>query len=93
YTPGATSYICPAHLDEKVASAVKEEAIKAHVSLGCKVYSRVDMRLSKENKPYVLEVNTVPGMTETSLVPKSAAAAGMNFSEFLSKVVKMSYEK
>jgi len=92
YTPGATSYICPAQLDEIVTSKVKEEAIKAHVSLGCKVYSRVDIRLSKENKPYILEVNTVPGMTETSLVPKSAAAAGMSFSEFLRRVIEMSYE-
>jgi D-alanine-D-alanine ligase len=53
----------------------------------------VDIRLSIDNKPYILEVNTVPGMTETSLVPKSAAAAGMSFSKFLSNVIKMSYEK
>ncbi|MCL2147337.1 MAG: D-alanine--D-alanine ligase [Synergistaceae bacterium] len=93
YTKGTTSYICPAHLDENTASIVKEEAVKAHISLGCKVYSRVDIRLSKDSKPYILEVNTVPGMTETSLVPKSAAAAGMSFSEFLSKVIKMSRER
>jgi len=93
YTPGATSYICPAQLDEKVASVVKKEAIKAHISLGCKVYSRVDIRLSKENRPYILEVNTVPGMTETSLVPKAAAVAGINFSKFLSNVIEMSCEK
>ncbi|MCL1876385.1 MAG: D-alanine--D-alanine ligase [Synergistaceae bacterium] len=90
YTPGATSYICPARLDEEIESTVKEEAIKAHISLGCKVYSRVDIILSKENVPYVLEVNTVPGMTETSLVPKAAAAANMSFSKFLSNVIELS---
>jgi D-alanine-D-alanine ligase len=93
YTIGATSYICPACLDERIACVVSEEAIKAHNSLGCKVYSRVDIRLSKENKPYILEVNTVPGMTETSLVPKSAATAGMSFSNFLCSVIEMSCEK
>ncbi|MCL2767883.1 MAG: D-alanine--D-alanine ligase [Synergistaceae bacterium] len=92
YTPGATSYICPAQLDGNISSIIKEEAVKAHISLGCKVYSRVDMRLSEENKPYILEVNTVPGMTETSLVPKAAAAAGISFSKFLSQVIEMSYE-
>ena len=93
YTKGATSYICPAYLDENIAYIVKEEAKIAHISLGCKVFSRVDIRLSKENKPYILEVNTVPGMTETSLIPKSAAAAGMSFSKFLCSVIEMSYER
>jgi D-alanine-D-alanine ligase len=93
YTKGATSYMCPARLDEKTASLISEDAIKAHISLGCKIYSRVDFRLSIENKPYILEVNTVPGMTETSLVPKSAATAGMSFSKFLSRIIEMSYEK
>jgi D-alanine--D-alanine ligase len=93
YTPGATSYICPAQLDENTSGIISESAVKAHISLGCKVYSRVDIRLSKENIPYILEVNTVPGMTETSLVPKAAAAANMSFSEFLSSVIEMSYEK
>ena len=93
YTPGATSYICPAQLDAEIAKNVKEEAIKAHISLGCNVYSRVDIRLSSANKPYILEVNTVPGMTETSLVPKAAAAANMSFSGFLKKIIELSYEK
>ena len=93
YTKGATTYICPACLDERIVTVVKEEAIEAHISLGCKIYSRVDFRLSKENKPYILEVNTVPGMTETSLVPKSAAAAGMSFPQFLSSVIEMSYKR
>ena len=93
YTPGATSYICPALLDEDVTSITQDEAVKAHISLSCQVYSRVDIRLSKDNKPYILEVNTVPGMTETSLVPKAAVAAGMSFSKFLGKVIEMSYEK
>jgi len=92
YTPGATSYICPAHIDEKTASLIKEMAIRAHISLGCKVYSRVDIILSRENVPYVLEVNTVPGMTETSLVPKAAAAENMSFSEFLNNIIEMSCE-
>ena len=56
-------------------------ALDAHQALGCGVYSRVDFLLDTDNTPYVLEINTIPGMTATSLLPKSAAAAGIGFSE------------
>ena len=69
-----------------------EAAVAAHRSLGCRVFSRVDMRLTDEGYPSVLEVNTVPGMTATSLVPKSAAAAGWGFDELARRIVRTSMD-
>lgn len=76
-----SQYICPADLDEATTLAVQEAALAAHRALDIEVYSRVDILLDSKNRPFVLEVNTIPGMTETSLLPKSAAAAGIPFSE------------
>lgn len=66
--------------------------MKAHRALGCSVYSRVDLRLSPEGEPFVLEVNTAPGMTGTSLVPKAGRAAGWEFPELLSRICEKSLE-
>ena len=63
----------------------------AHRSLGCRSYSRVDFRVTSEGGLYVLEVNTAPGMTATSLVPKSAKAYGLSFGEFLDEVARFSF--
>lgn len=90
YVPGSTDYFCPASLDEKIGSAVASAALKAHLALGCRVYSRVDLRLSTEGEPFVLEVNTAPGMTATSLVPKAAAAFGWSFAELCGRIVSNS---
>jgi D-alanine-D-alanine ligase len=90
YVPGATEYFCPAPMDEKTASAVSDAAVAAHGALGCRIYSRVDLRLSPEGHPFVLEVNTVPGMTATSLVPKAAAASGWTFVELCRRIVAAS---
>ncbi|HPE65509.1 MAG TPA: D-alanine--D-alanine ligase [Synergistales bacterium] len=90
YTPGASEYLVPAPLSEFVLRRVEAASLAAHAALGCAAYSRVDLRLDEEGFPSVLEVNTVPGMTATSLVPKAAAAAGISFGEFLEEVVESS---
>ena len=89
YTKGATEYICPAELNAVAAWSAAEYARRAHVLMGCRTYSRVDMRFTDEGSGFfVLEVNTAPGMTDTSLVPKSAKAHGWTFSQLLDKIVK-----
>ena len=88
---GGTDYFCPAHLSDEVTRAVQEQALRAHQSLGIEVYSRVDVLLREEdNKPFVLEVNTIPGMTESSLLPKAASEAGINYANLCLKIIKLS---
>lgn len=91
YTKGATEYICPAPVSEDLLTRMSEIAIRAHKSLGCNIYSRVDFRVDRNGDMYVLEINTAPGMTETSLVPKSAKEYGYEFPEFLHSVIKASF--
>jgi D-alanine-D-alanine ligase len=82
FTGGKGSqYVCPADIDEEATKAVQAAALAAHRSLDIEVYSRVDVLLDEQGRPFVLEANTIPGMTETSLLPKSAAAAGISFPE------------
>ncbi|MBL7997517.1 MAG: D-alanine--D-alanine ligase [Candidatus Kapabacteria bacterium] len=87
YTKGMSQYICPAELDENLTDFIQQLAITAHRSLQCRAYSRVDFRLDDDNQPWCLEVNTLPGMTETSLVPKAAAANGMSFTELCEAII------
>lgn len=89
YTKGATEYLVPAELDATTAQLVQKAAIAAFQVLGCKGIARADIMLSQDNKPYVLEVNTIPGMTATSLVPKSAAAAGISFPDLCEHLLLM----
>lgn len=89
YTKGATEYFVPARIDAETARLTKEVAIEAFKILGCSGVARVDVRLDPSNHPYVLEVNTIPGMTGTSLVPKAAAAAGMSFPELCERILLM----
>lgn len=90
YTPGATDYTCPAALSAAVTERVQSAALAAHRALGCTVYSRVDVMLDQEENPWVLEVNTIPGMTATSLLPKAAQAAGLSFDQLCQKIVELS---
>jgi D-alanine-D-alanine ligase len=87
-----SQYICPADLDEATTRAVQEAALAAHRSLGIEIYSRVDVLLDKSGRPFVLEANTIPGMTETSLLPKAAAAAGIPFPELCLTIAEPSYQ-
>jgi D-alanine-D-alanine ligase len=93
YTKGASEYFCPARLDEETTRRVQEAALAAHRSLGLEVYSRVDVLLDAAGNPYVLEVNTIPGMTETSLLPKGGAAVGVNFAQLCERIVVLSLAK
>ncbi|MBQ7221614.1 MAG: D-alanine--D-alanine ligase [Synergistaceae bacterium] len=88
YTSGATDYIVPAKsLTPEEFANVQAMAVKAHEALGCSGYSRADFRLAPDGKAYILEVNTAPGMTGTSLVPKAAKAIGVSMSEFVSEIM------
>jgi D-alanine--D-alanine ligase len=87
YTKGATEYIVPARLSADITKNVQEVAVDAFVALGCKGIARVDIMLDEENAPQVLEVNTIPGMTATSLVPKAAAAAGISFADLCERLL------
>lgn len=93
YTTGKTEYICPAEISEDLRIKVQTLGLNAHKSLGCEVYSRVDFILDEKENLYCLEVNTLPGMTELSLVPKSAAATGENFNELIEKIINLSLKK
>ncbi len=90
YTPGASEYLVPAPLSVSVFAEVEHAALGAYKALGCGAFARVDLRLDEEDRPFLLEVNTVPGMTSTSLVPKAAAAAGLSFGDFLIMVAERS---
>ena len=90
-TGGAGSdYYCPADLDAETTRRVQEAALAGHRSLGIEVYSRVDVLLDTGGNPFVLEANTIPGMTETSLLPKSAAAAGIDFPTLCLRIAELS---
>ena len=91
YTPGATNEICPARICAVHAEEARWAAKRAHQALGCRVWSRTDMIICS-GKVYVLETNTIPGMTETSLVPLAAKTAGLSFPEFVDRLIHLSLE-
>ncbi len=87
---GGSDYFCPADLSPAVTKAVQDAAMAAHRSLGVEVYSRVDVLLDADDVPYVLEVNTIPGMTATSLLPKAARAAGIMYPALCARILELS---
>jgi D-alanine-D-alanine ligase len=92
YQPGATQEICPARLNAELTRRAQECALTAHRALGCRGYSRTDMMI-KDGKIYVLETNTIPGMTATSLFPQGAQAAGIDFPTLLDTLITLAREK
>jgi len=88
YTAGLTDYILPPELDVAVYGRAKETALSAHAALGCKGATRVDLRVDLKGNPFVLEVNTIPGMTETSLLPKIAGLAGFGFADLINGIIR-----
>jgi D-alanine-D-alanine ligase len=88
YEIGRTDFICPAELDEGDASAVTAAALSAYEALGCSGFSRVDLILDADG-PQVLEVNAIPGLTDTSLLPQAAEAAGMSFEQLVERIVEL----
>jgi D-alanine-D-alanine ligase len=93
YTTGATEYLCPAPLDETTSQRVQEAGLSAFKAVGARDYARVDVMVRATGEPVVLEVNTLPGMTETSLLPKAAAAAGIGYAELCERMVKLAYHR
>jgi D-alanine-D-alanine ligase len=93
YTAGRTEYFCPAPLSRDIEEELCELARQSHTALGCSGYSRVDFRVNPDTVPYCLEVNTLPGMTATSLVPKAAAAAGIGFVDLCERIIALALEQ
>jgi D-alanine-D-alanine ligase len=93
YTKGMADYVVPAPLPYEVSRQVQTLALKAHHVLGCEGYSRVDFRVTSQGDPYILEINTLPGMTETSLLPKAARSAGMDYDSLVVRIVQTTRKK
>ena len=93
-SPGAAGtgarHVCPAEISSEQAKQIQDLSLRAHRSLGLKVYSRVDVMLPESGEPTVLEINTIPGMTETSLLPEMAAAAGISYPELCARIIELS---
>ena len=92
YDPALSDEICPARIPEEVAGVARDLALRAHRSLGCRGLSRTDMIVSPRG-PVILEVNTLPGMTVNSLLPKAARQAGLSFAELLDRLVTLALER
>jgi D-alanine-D-alanine ligase len=88
YHAGLTEYILPPEINSETYERAKETALSAHIALGCRGATRVDLRIDGEGNPYVLEVNTIPGMTETSLLPKIAGLAGLDFPALIEEMFR-----
>jgi len=93
YTPGHTEYIVPADLSESQKKSVQETGLKAHEALGCRDLSRVDILMDLQGVLWVLEVNTIPGFTERSLLPKAAWAAGISFESLCDQILVMALKR
>lgn len=93
YKPGASAEICPAPVSAEVWQQAQHYAVEAHRVLRLRGYSRTDMRLDAEERLFLLETNTIPGMTSTSLLPQAAAVYGLDFSSFLERLVALGMEK
>ncbi|UTF59646.1 D-alanine--D-alanine ligase [Gilvimarinus sp. DA14] len=93
YLASDTRYICPCGLDEVRESAIRAQALEAFTAIGCRDWGRVDVMADEEGEFYMLEVNTVPGMTNHSLVPMAAKAKGMDFDELVLKVLTESLQR
>jgi len=92
YIAGKTNKVCPVDLPQPLQKMIQLHGLKAFQALGCQGFGRVDFRLDKDNQPFCLEVNTLPGMTATSLVPKAAKAAGIEFPQLLDKICQIAID-
>jgi D-alanine-D-alanine ligase len=92
YKPGATEEICPARISEDVTRLAQKYAVEAHKALRLRGYSRTDMIMAGDDSLYLLETNTIPGMTATSLMPQAAAVHGLPFPQFLERLIELGME-
>ncbi len=93
YTPGMSEHIIPARISEKAIANVNKYAKEAYEKTGCRGVSRIDLIIDENDNPYVIEINTIPGMTETSLVPDSARYIGVEFPQLVDRIVKLALKK
>jgi len=93
YTPGMSDYTCPADLDDAVTRSLQQAALSAFTALEHRDYARMDFRLAEDGSIYMLEANTLPGFTGTSLVPKAAAAAGIAFEDLCDRIARAAVER
>jgi D-alanine-D-alanine ligase len=93
YTKGASTYFVPAEIGGDATRAVQDAALAAHRSVGLEVYSRVDVLLAPDGRLNVMEINTIPGMTETSLLPKAAGVAGLDFPALCERIAALSLSR
>jgi D-alanine-D-alanine ligase len=93
YNSKTVGEICPAQIDKEVSEKIQELSKKIHMHLGCDGLTRSDFIISEDGQIYFLEINTIPGMTQVSLVPKEAAAAGMSLGEFFEKQIELALNK
>ena len=93
YTPGRTDYFCPARLPAATAGHVQAVALGAYRAIGARDVARVDVMVTPDQRPFVLEVNTLPGMTELSLLPKAAAVAGLSFEALCQRLVELAWRR
>jgi D-alanine-D-alanine ligase len=93
YTAGETDYLCPAPFDEETTRRIQDAGLGAFRAVGGREYARVDAMVRANGEPVVLEVNTLPGMTETSLLPKAAAAAGLSYAALCQRMVALALER
>jgi len=93
YTTGASEYFCPADFDETTTQRIQQAGLAAFQAVGGRDYARVDVMVRPDGEPVVLEVNTLPGMTETSLLPKAAAAVGMSYPALCQRMVELALQR
>jgi D-alanine-D-alanine ligase len=93
YTKGETQYLSPAPIPFEVRELVRNTGLRAHSALKCAGGTRVDLRLDPQNRPFVLEVNTIPGLTDLSLLPMSAAAIGYDFTALVQRMVELALQR
>lgn len=93
YITGTTQYFCPAEFDATTTKRIQEAGLGAFRAIGGRDYSRVDVMVRPDGEPVVLEVNTLPGMTESSLLPKAAAAAGISYAELCQKMIELAMKR
>jgi len=93
YTKGKTQYICPAEINEEIAEFMQGIAQTAYLALDCKGFARADFRLNEDGEPYLMEINTIPGFTATSLVPKAAKEIGLDFPDLCEKIIELTLTK
>jgi D-alanine-D-alanine ligase len=93
YTTGCTEYFCPADFDAATTKRIQDAAFGAFQAVGGRDYARVDVMVRADGQPVVLEVNTQPGMTETSLLPKAAAAAGLNYAQLCQRMIDLALKR